>query len=68
MFVCESGLFKQHGKVYFEAQWQGAGYKFYVAEGELPMISGAFRIEYTVEIRQTVLIALFDLADSGSDA
>lgn len=50
MFVCDSGLFKQHGKVYFEAQWQGAGYKFYVAEGELPMISGAFNNECTVAI------------------
>lgn len=37
--VC-AGLFKQHGKVYFEAAWQGNNYKFFVPEGELPMLTG----------------------------
>jgi hypothetical protein len=37
-----TGLFKQHGLVFFEGSWQGQKHKCFVSEAELPMISGGW--------------------------
>ena len=38
-----TGLFKQQGRVYFETIWRGGVSKFFIADSELPMISGMYK-------------------------